>query len=99
MINEFPSSADYTALGFTYKKNWLKWHKAVNETDVKMVQDVSTGMYQKESERIRICSNVSEVQWNKWSLDKDRCWLGQDVNIVEIIILYPAMHLIWIKFN
>lgn len=25
--------------------------------------------------------------------------LGQDVNIVEIIILYSAIHLIWIKFN
>lgn len=42
---------------------------------------------------------MSEVQWSKWSLDEDRCWLGQDVNIVEIIILCPAIHLIWIKYN
>lgn len=63
------------------------------------MQDVSTGMYQKENERKRIYSNVSEDQWNKQRLDKDRCWLGQDVNIVEIIILYPAIHFIWIQFN
>lgn len=57
MANEFPSSADYTALGwsqvwFTYKKNWLKWHKAAtNEIDVKMVQDVSTGMHQTRKQK------------------------------------------------
>lgn len=42
---------------------------------------------------------MPEIQWSKWSLNKDKCWLGQDVNIVEIIILYPAIHLICIKFN